>query len=67
METRNDRKSRLTVYAVIVAFFASGMTNSILSADGPDSMPLPVRVFIAAIVAAGAFLLITQLYPRSAR
>lgn len=67
METGNDRKSRLSIYAVIGAFFASGMTNSILSADGPDSMPLPVRVIIAAIAAAGVFLLITQLYPRSAR
>lgn len=67
METSKVKKSRLSVYAVIGAFFASGMTNSILSADGSDSMPLVVRVIIATIVAAGVFLLITQVYRRSAR
>ncbi|MFO1003333.1 MAG: hypothetical protein U0936_23615 [Planctomycetaceae bacterium] len=44
MELETTGKStRLSIYAVIGAFFASGMTNSILSADSPDSMPLPVH------------------------
>ena len=67
MDTSNVKKYRLSVYAVIGAFFASGMTNSILSADGPNSTSLPVRVIFAAIAAVGVFLLIIQYGRRSVR